>query len=331
MSLIKQMHLARNLFNRDKVKKIPTRNGYGEGIVEAGRKDENVVVLCADLTESTRSLDFATEFPERFVEMGVAEQNLASVAAGMAAAGKIPFISSYAAFSPGRNWEQIRTTVAYNNQPVKIAGAHAGISVGPDGATHQATEDIVTMRAIANMQVSVPCDAIQTRKVTIDMAKRKTPDYLRFARNATPVITTNRTPYKFGRADVYYQGKEVAVIACGHLVYDALEAAHELKGKVSVRVINVHTIKPLDEKTIIKAARDCGAIVTVEEGQVMGGLGGAVAETLAKHHPTPMEFIGVQDVFGETGPPDELMVKYGLTSKDVKEAILKVLKRKAKS
>ena len=309
----------------------PTRDGYGDGLVAAGEENKNVVVLCADLTESTRSEAFAKRFPERFFELGVAEQNMAAVAAGMGISGKIPFISSYAVFSPGRNYEQIRTTIAYNDSNVKIAGAHAGVSVGPDGVTHQATEDMAIMRAMPNMRVFCPCDAIEAKKATMAAAKMWGPVYLRFGREKSAVITTKDTPFTPGKAEIFYQSKkpQVAIIACGILVYNALLAARELeKEKIGVIVLNSHTIKPLDEAKILEVAKKTEAVVTVEEHQIAGGLGGAVAEFLAKKYPTPMEFIGMQNTFGESGPPQALIEKYGMGVKDIIAAVKKVLKRK---
>lgn len=313
------------------VEQTPIRNGYGEGLLVAGERDSNVVVLCADLTESTRSEAFAEKFPERFFEIGVAEQNLATIAAGLGISGKIPFISSYATFSPGRNWEQIRTTISYNDSNVKIAGHHAGISVGPDGATHQAIEDIATMRVMANMKVFVPCDAIEAKKATAVAAQIWGPVYLRFAREKTPVVTTEETPFTSGKAEIFYESKkpQVAIIACGTLVYNALLAARELeKEKIGTIVVNNHTIKPMDEHTIIDVAKKCGAVVTVEEHQVAGGMGSAVAEVLARKYLTLQEFIGMQGVFGESGAPQELIEKYGMGVKDIKKAVEKVIKRK---
>ena len=323
------LKLNPKLFEPD-VEMAPTRNGYGEGLVIAGEHNENVVVLCADLTESTRSEAFAKKFPDRFIEMGVAEQNLATIGAGLGISGKIPFISSYAVFSPGRNWEQIRTTIAYNDSNVKIAGAHTGISVGPDGATHQATEDIATMRVMANMKVFVPCDAIEAKKATVAAAKIWGPVYLRFAREKSPIITTEETPFSPGKAEVFWQSKtpKVAIIACGPLVHNALLAARELeKESIGTIVVNCHTIKPLDEATILEVAKKCGAVVTIEEHQVKGGLGGAVAELLALKCPTPMEFIGMQDTFGESGAPKELIEKYGMGVGSIQKAVHRVLKR----
>jgi len=331
-----ELKLNSKLF--EKVEQKPTRDGYGEGLVSAGDQDENVVVLCADLTESTRSDVFAKKFPKRFFQVGVAEQNLAAIAAGLGISGKIPFISSYAVFSPGRNWEQIRTTITYNDSNVKIAGAHAGISVGPDGATHQAIEDIATMRVLANMKVFVPCDAIEAKKATMAAAKIWGPVYLRFAREKSPIMTTEKTHFAPGVAEIFWHPSassghglkaDVLIIGCGPILYNALVAAKELdeEGIGSV-VLNCHTIKPLDEKTIIELAKKYKAVVTVEEHQVAGGLGGAVAECLAKHYPAPIEFIGMQDVYGESGKPAELIEKYGMGVGDIKKAVKKVLKRK---
>lgn len=328
--LNKAVKLSTKLFKRD-VEKVPTRNGYGEGLVAAGEKDDRVVVLCADLTDSTRSSYFKERFPERFIEIGVAEQLLATVAAGMAAYGKIPFISSYAAFSPGRNWEQIRTSAALNDVPVKIAGAHAGISVGPDGATHQALEDIATTRVIPNMTVIYPADAVEARKATCEAAFNKKPTYIRFAREKTAVMTTQDSPFRIGRAEVFWESKDpkVAIIAAGPLLYEALLAARKLsKSKINSLVINCHTIKPIDKQKIIRAAKTAGAIVTVEEHQVAGGLGGAVAELLAKNFPVPVEFIGMQDSFGESGQPDQLLKKYGMKSDNIASAAKKVIRRR---
>lgn len=327
----KSAKLSKKLFQKD-IEMVATRQGYGEGLVIAGEKDERVVVLCADLTESTRSILFKEKFPERFIEVGVAEQALATIAAGMANYGKIPFISSYAVFSPGRNWEQIRTTIALNDVPVKIVGAHAGISVGPDGATHQVLEDIALMRAMPNMIVVAPADSIEARKATIEAAKNGKPTYIRFAREKTPVITSEETPFKIGRAEIFWEAKDpqVAIIVCGPLVYEALLAAKALeKIGIEVLVINSHTVKPIDEKEIIRAAKITGAVVTVEEHQITGGLGGAVAEVLAKNYPVPMEFIGMPDSFGESGAPDELLEKYGMKAKHIIEAVKRVVPRKA--
>lgn len=324
--------LSTKLFSKD-IEQVPTRNGYGEGLVEAGEKDERVVVLSADLRESTRSSYFAKKFPKRFIEVGVAEQALATVAAGMAVYGKVPFISSFAIFSPGRNWEQIRTTIALNDVPVKIGGSHAGINVGPDGATHQALEDIALMRVLPNTIVLAPCDAIETKKAVIEAAKNGKPTYIRFAREKSPVFTTEESPFKIGRVEVLWESKkpQVAIIACGPLVYEALLAAKKLKSvKIGSIIINCHTIKPLDEKTVIDTAKRAGCVVTVEEHQITGGLGGAVSEVLARKYPVPMEFIGMPDFFGESGAPDKLLKKYKMKAKDIISAAKKVIRIRRK-
>ncbi len=311
------------------VEQRPTRDGYGEGLVLAGEGNPNVVALSADLTESTRAEGFAHKFPERFFETGVAEQNMSTIAAGLGVSGKIPFISSYATFSPGRNWEQIRTTIAYNDSNVKIAGHHAGVSVGPDGATHQALEDLAIMRAMPNMRVFVPCDAVEAKKATCAAAHIWGPIYSRFGREKTPVITTEETPYVPGRTEIFWDSEKpkVLILACGPLVYEALLAAKELeKERTQVRVVNVHTLKPLDER-ISHWAEKIGAVVTVEEHQANGGLGGAVAELLAKHSPVPMEFVGVPDSFGESGEPEQLLEHFGLNARHIKAAVKRVLKR----
>ena len=313
-------------FSKDKV---PTRNGYGDGLVELGTKNKNVVALCADLTESIRVEPFATKFPRRFFEMGVAEQNLVTVASGLAAVGKIPFASSYAAFCPGRCWEQIRTTICYNNQPVKIVGAHAGISVGPDGATHQALEDVALMRSLPNMIVVVPADYEQAKKATLAIADYKGPAYLRLTRSKTAQMTSARTPFRLGEAQVFKQGNDVAIIGAGPILQSCLEAAALLEREgIHARVINCHTIKPLDEKIILRAAKECKRVVTVEEHQITGGLGGAVAEFLGEHFPVPLRRIGVQDRFGESGEPDELMKVFKLDATAIVKACLDVVKIK---
>lgn len=328
--LNKDAHLSEKIF-ADEVEKKPTRDGFGLGAIEAGKKDERVVVLSADLAESTRAEWFQKEFPDRYIEMGVAEQNLATVAAGLANYGKIPFFASYAAFSPGRNWEQIRTTIALNNVPAKVCGMHAGVQTGPDGATHQMLEDIAIMRAMPNMIVVVPADSEEGRKATYEAAFNGKPTYLRFGREKMAVMTTPETPFSIGKA--YYLWKsekpDVGIIGCGPLLYEALLAAKMLEEEgIKVSVLNSHTVKPLDEKTVTELATEAGAIVTVEEHQVIGGLGGAVAETLAKHHPVPMEFIGMQDEFGQTGTAAELIKHYKLDAAAIAEAAKKVKNRK---
>src|SRR3989338_8449668 len=321
--------LVENILDKSKLEMVPTRDGYGKGLVKAGEKDERVVVLCADLTESTRSLWFAEKFPERFIELGVAEQNMATVAAGMANYGKIPFISSYAVFSPGRNNEQIRTTICINNVPVKIGGAHAGISVGPDGATHQALEDIALMRVLPRMVVIVPCDAIEAQKATVAAATLPGPVYIRFGREKSSVFTTKDTPFEIGKAEIFRHGKDVSIIGCGMLLYNALIAAEELsKEGIEAAVINSHTVKPIDHETIIEAVQKTGAVVSVEEHQVAGGLGSAVAELLSKNFPVSQEFIGLQDRFGESGTAEELIEVCGLGVESIKLAVRKVISRK---
>src|SRR3989344_1945009 len=322
--------LVENIFEKEKLEMKPTRDGYGWGLIEAGEKDPRVVVLCADLTESTRSEGFVKKFPERFVEIGVAEQNLAAVAAGMANYGKIPFISSYATFSPGRNNEQIRTTISINNVPVKIAGAHSGVSVGPDGATHQALEDIGLMRMQPRMVVIVPCDAEEAKQATIAAAFSGKPTYLRFTREKTPVMTTPETPFEIGKAIVMWEGEspQATIVACGPLVYNALLAAKELADEgIGTIVIDNHTIKPMDRETIIAAAQKTGAVVPVEEHQVSGGMGSAVAEILTQEYPVPMQFVGVHDQFGQSGEPNELIEHYGMGVSHIKEAVKKVIAR----
>ena len=333
MPLDPKAKLVPNVLELAALEQKPTREGYGLGLVQAGDENANVVALCADLTESTRTEAFAKKYPERFVEMGVAEQNLAAVAAGLAAVGKVPYISSYAMFSPGRNWEQIRTTICYNERHVIIAGAHAGVSVGPDGATHQAIEDIAITRPIANMTVIAPCDIHEARKATAMAQHLAGPVYIRFAREKTPVFTTPKTPFEIGKAVMFFKPAkkqaDVAIIACGPLAHNALLAAAELEADgMSIAVINSPTIKPLDEEAIAAAAQNAKAIVTVEEHQVQGGMGSAVAELLAKRQPVPIEFIGVQNRFGESGAPQELIEAFGMGVSHIKEAAQKAFKRK---
>jgi transketolase len=323
------LKLNKKIFD-EKVEQVPIRQGFGEGLLQAGEENPKVVGLCADLTESTKMNLFAEKFPQRFIELGVAEQNMASVASGLAAMGKIPFISSYAMFSPGRNWEQIRTTICYNNQPVKIAGSHAGISVGPDGGTHQAVEDIAITRVLPRMMVISPCDAIEAKKATLAAVDTGTPVYIRLAREKTPMMTTDKTPFEIGRAQIVWESRspKAGIIATGALLHQTLLAAKELyENKIEVEVMNLSTIKPLDEEAIIDFAKRCKRIVTVEEHQIRGGMGSAVAECLAKHFPVPMEFIGVDDQFGQSGTQEELIAHYGMDRKHIIEAVKKALKR----
>ena len=326
------LKLNPKIFN-DGVEQVPIRKGFGEGLVLAGEENKNVVALCADLTESTQMHLFKDKFPERFIEIGVAEQNLVTVSSGMAAMGKIPFCSSYAMFSPGRNWEQIRTTIAYNNRSVKIAGSHAGISVGADGGTHQALEDIALMRVMPNMDVISPCDAIEAKKATVALAKTGKPAYLRLAREKTPIITTEETPYKIGKAEVYWVPDvglaQVGIIVTGSLTYRAIVAAKELEAKgIKIKVMNLSSIAPIDTEAVVALAKETKAIVTVEEHQIRGGMGSAVAEVLSQNYPTPIEFIGIQNLFGQSGTPDELIEHYGIGVEGIKKAVEKVLKRK---
>lgn len=307
-----------------------TRDGFGRALVELGDSNPNVVVLCADLAESTRVLEFKKQFPKRYIEVGVAEQNLATVASGLANYGKIPFITSYASFSPGRNNEQIRTTISLNNVPVKICGMHAGVSVGPDGATHQALEDMALMRVQPNMTVISPSDSEEARKATIAAAAHPGPVYLRFAREKTPVMTTTETPFIIGRANLMWDSEkpEVSIFATGPLLYNALAAAKQLEPELQVQVINIHTIKPIDREAVVAAAKKSGAVVTVEEHQIAGGLGSAIAEVLAEECPVPVQFVGVRDSFGQSGTPLELIEHYGMGVSSVVAAVRSVAKRK---
>ena len=296
------------------VKMVPTRNGFGEGLVEAGGRDRNVLGICADLSESTRFEAFKKAYPKQYVEIGVSEQLLVAMAGGLASVGKIPWIASYAMFNPGRSWEQVRTIMALNETNVKIAGVHAGVSVGPDGATHQAIEDIAIMRVIPNMTVVVPCDAAQTKKATLALTERWGPVYLRFGREKSAVVTTAATSFEIGKAQTFREGSDVAIVACGILVYNALMAAEKLARDhgIECRVVNNHTIKPMDEEAVVDAARTCGTVVTVEEHQRHAGMGSRVAEILAARQPVPIEFVGVDDRFGQSGDPFELVEYYGM-------------------
>ena len=323
-------HLDKKILSGS-VTQLPSRNGYGDGLVEAGKRDERVVALAADLTESTRTQPFAEAYPKRFIQVGIAEQNMASVASGMAAMGIIPFIASYAMFSPGRNWEQIRTTIAYNNVNVKIIGAHAGISVGPDGATHQALEDIGLMRSIPNMIVVAPVDAIEARKATLVAAKHNGPVYIRLGRSDTPVVTTEDSPFILGKAELMYVKKEgteksVGIVVTGTLAYNAIKAAQALEEKgIGASVLHMATIKPLDTQALITLAQNHVAIITVEEHQVQGGLGGAVSEVLGEAYPIKIKRLGITDQFGQSGEPDELLAHYKLDIASIVEAGEKIV------
>lgn len=314
-----------------KLNSEPIRKGFGRGLKKAGELDKNVVAACADLTDSTQIALFKEAFPDRFIEIGVAEQNLVTVGAGLAAMGKIPFVSSYAAFSPGRNWEQIRTTICLNDRPVKIVGSHAGLFTGPDGATHQMLEDIAIMRALPNMVVLAPCDSIEAEKMTLAMAKDKRPNYMRLARDASPIFTTEETPFEIGKAYVFDEGKDVTIIATGTMTYHALAAAKMLyKDGIDAEVVHIGTIKPLDTETILKSIKRTGAVITAEEGQINGGLGGAIAELLGEELPTPLIRMGMKDEFGESGTPDELFEHFGLTAKHIALAAHSVIAKKTK-
>lgn len=328
--LNRDLQLNESLFNED-AEKVATRAGFGEGIVALGETNPNVVVLSADLTESVKANKFREKFPERFFQMGVAEQNMAAIAAGLGVTGKTAFICSYATFSPGKNLETLRTTAVYNNADVKIAGHHAGLMTGPDGATHQATEDLAIVRSWPKMRVIVPCDSNQAAKSTMYSGDNYGPFYLRFTRDNTPVMTTTNTPFEFGKAQTFWvtENPQATIFATGYMVYHALVAAKELEEEgIQVLVTNIHTIKPIDEDTIISQARQTGAIVSVEDHQVDGGLGSAIAEVLAKNHPTHQEFIGLQNTFGESGKIDELLTKYRMDKEAIKEAVRKVIHRK---
>ncbi|HVF69471.1 MAG TPA: transketolase C-terminal domain-containing protein [Xanthomonadales bacterium] len=324
------LKLNPKLFDED-VEKDATRIGFGKGLLKLGEADPNVVALCADLTESTNAHLFAEKFPERFFEMGVAEQNMAAVAAGLGVSGKVAFISSYATFSPGKNWETIRTTIVYNKANVKIAGHHAGVMTGPDGSTHQATEDIAITRCWPDIEVYVPCDSIEGEKATIAAGQIKTPVYLRYSRDKTPIITTPDTPFTPGKMFDFWvsENPQATIFATGYILYYALVAARELENEgINTTVVNASTIKPLDIEGILNYTNQTGAIVTAEDHQVMGGMGSAIAEALAAHNPLPIEFIGLQNTFAETGTPADLIKKYGMDTNAIKEAVKRVIKRK---
>ncbi len=310
--------------------KKPTRHGFGEALAELGEKHDNVVVLGGDITGSVMTSYFKEKFPERFFSCGIAEQNATTIATGLALSGKIAFFSSYSAFAAFRNSDQLRISVCYNNANVKIGGGHSGITVGPDGATHQSLEEISFLRALPNMTLVVPCDFQEAKKATWATGEMNGPAYIRFGRSAIPMFTTGETPFEIGKAEVFREGNDLAIVACGLMVWEALMAAEELEKKhgIQARVINNHTIKPIDVETITTAARECGAIVTAEEHQVHGGLGAAVSEVVVKNQPVPMEFIGVPDRFGESGEPDELQQAFGLNWKSVYAAALKAIDRK---
>lgn len=323
-------HLNPNIFEAN-VEQVPNRNGYGDGLKEAGEKDTRVVALCADLTSSTRTDIFANAFPGRFIQVGIGEQSMASVASGMAAMGKIPFIASYAMFSPGRSWEQVRTTIAYNGSNVKIIGAHSGISVGPDGATHQAIEDMAIMRVIPRMVVIAPCDTHEAKRATLAAAAYTGPVYIRIARENTPVITTPGSPFEIGKAEIYFHrdrnhSRKLGIIGTGTILHNAMVAAKELNNEgIGASVMNLATIKPLDTEAVLAFAEEHGVLVTVEEHQAMGGMGSAVAEYLSEVRPTRIIRLGVQDQFGQSGEMKELLAHYGMDTKAIVAAAKKLV------
>lgn len=310
-----------DMFNAD-VKQEPIRAGFGRGLKGAGENNPSIVALCADLTESTQVHLFKESFPERFIEVGIAEQNLAAVASGLARANKIPFAVGYAAFHPGRSWEQIKTTIALNEQPVKIVGSHAGITVGPDGATHQMLEDIALMRVLPNMVVVVPGDSIEAEKATYAIAENGKPSYLRLSREKSPIFSTHDSPFEIGKAYVLREGSDVSLIGAGIMTYQLMVAANILsEWGINAEVVHSPTIKPFDEDTILSSARKTGRVVTAEEAQISGGLGGVVAELLSEKLPTPLFRIGINDRFGESGSPSELIKYFGLDGSSVAEKV----------
>ena len=326
------LKLNTKIFNSD-VEKQLMREGFGYGLLEAAIHNDNIVGLCADVVDSVKMNIFADKFPERYIETGVAEQNLAGVASGMASMGKIPFIASYAVFNSGRNWEQIRTNICYNDRPVKIIGSHAGVTVGPDGGSHQALEDIAIMRVLPKMVVISPCDALEAKKATIACSKTSVPTYIRLDRNNSPLITTTENPFEIGKAQILFVPEtgiaQVGIIATGTVVYQALLAAHELeKNGIKIKVMNLSTIKPLDEEAILALAKETKSIVTVEDHQIAGGMGSAVSEFLAQNYPVPIEFVGIKDRFGQSGTPSELMKEYNIDYPAIINSINKILKRK---
>lgn len=321
------MHLVPDVHAKD-LKIEPIRAGFGRGLVKAAELDERVVAACADLTDSTKMAEFAKTFPERFVEIGVAEQNLVTVGSGLAAMGKIPFVSSYAAFEPGRCWEQIRTTICLNNRPVKLIGSHAGLYTGADGATHQMLEDLALMRVLPNMVVLAPGDSVEAEKATLAMTKDHRPNYMRVTREGSPVFTTADTPFEIGKAYVLEEGEDVTLITTGTMTYPALAAVDLLyKHGIDAEVVHVPTLKPLDEETILSSVRKTKHVVTVEEAQINGGLGGAIAELLVEYYPVPMKRMGMHDRFGESGSPEELLEYFGLTTKDIVKTTQALLAR----
>ena len=328
--LNKKLHLNEDMFSPDCEQKA-LREGFGEGLLEAGEENENVVGICADLTGSTKMDKFAKAFPDRFVQAGIGEQSMASVAAGLAAMGKVPFFSSYAMFSPGRNWEQIRTTICYNNSNAKVIGSHAGVSVGPDGGTHQAIEDIALTRIIPRMNVIAPCDVIEAKKATLVAARTEGPFYVRYAKENTQIMTTDKTPFELGKANIMWESDDpqVALIGCGTAMYHTMEAAKSLEDEgIGSIVLNNASIKPMDIDAVLRVSKKAGAVVTSESHQILGGMGSAVAEVLIQNNPVPMELIGVHDDFGQSGTPEELLEHYGINTESIVKAAKKAISRK---
>lgn len=329
--LLEGQQLNSAVFDPENIERASLRDGLSRGLVEAGEKNDHVVVISADVSESVRVTDFIKKFPKRYVEVGVSEQNMAGIASGLANFGKVPFMVAYAAFSPGRNWEQIRTTIALSDLPVKIVGTHVGVSVGPDGATHQALEDITLMRVIPNMQILVPCDREEAHKAILAASENTKPTYIRITRHNTPVFTTEHTPFKQGKAEYFWRSEhpQVAIMGAGPLLYEALQVAKMFESEgIGTSVLNLHSIKPMDIEKVLEASRDAGAVVTVEEHQILGGLGGTVAEILAQNTPMPQEMVAVHDKFGQSGNAHELLEYYGLSIQGILNACRKVLSRK---
>lgn len=313
----------------DELKRRPTRDGAGEALVELGKINKNVIVLSADLTDSTRAGWFKKEFPDRFISFGVAEQDMIGSAAGLALSGKIPFACTFGVFASGRAWDQVRVSVAYMNLNVKIIGTHGGITVGEDGATHQALDEVALMRILPHMTVVVPCDAVEAYKTTIQAATYPGPVYIRLGRNPAPILTKMEDPFKIGKATLYRDGKDLTIITCGHSLYEAKQAGEKLqKEGIDARIINLHTPKPLDEKLILKAAKETGAFVTVEEHTIFGGMGSAVSEFISQNLPVPIKMVGIRDSFGESGTPLELLEHFNLTTDDVVRAAREAVKAK---
>ncbi|MES2617783.1 MAG: transketolase family protein [Bacteroidota bacterium] len=317
------MHTIEILGNND------TRSGFGAGLLEAGKQNDNIVALCADLTGSLKMDAFKKEFPKRFYQMGIAEANMMGVAAGLATSGKIPFTGTFANFSTGRVYDQIRQSIAYSGKNVKICASHAGVTLGEDGATHQILEDLGLMKMLPGMVVINPCDYNQTKAATIAIAKHDGPCYLRFGRPKVPIFTAPDQVFEIGKAVTIYEGTDVSIFCTGHLVWKSIQAAQQLAEKgISAEVINIHTIKPLDEQAVLNSVRKTRCVVTAEEHMMNGGLGDSISQLLARNLPTPVEYVGVNDTFGESGTPDQLMAKYGLDTVNVVAAVEKVIKRK---